>query len=153
MIFIWDILSDGKEPIYAIEAHQKTVTGLTLVVDGNKEYILSGSLDGIVKVHSTVDLSLIHTFHVPGPISVLTSSVDMSQRKTSHIAIGTSNNIIQIMVKKHLFDIENRNKIDKYNEERYEDSSEDEEEVINGGIKWENINKDRRGGIIERRIG
>jgi U3 small nucleolar RNA-associated protein 15 len=76
--------------------HQKTVTALALANNG--ERLLSGALDGHVKVFETTGWNVVGGLKYPSPI--LSLSVIPSQNEDKHIAVGMQSGLLSI--KTHL---------------------------------------------------
>lgn len=72
--------------------HQKTVTALSLANNGSR--LLSGSLDGHVKVFETSGWNVVGGLKYPSPI--LSLSVVPSQKEDKHIAVGLSSGILSV---------------------------------------------------------
>ncbi|OAK99560.1 WD40 repeat-like protein [Phaeosphaeriaceae sp. SRC1lsM3a] len=93
-ISVLDIIA--AKPIHMLRNHQKTVTSLTLANNG--ERLLSGALDGHVKVFETTGWNVVGGLKYPSPI--LSLSVIPSQNEDKHIAVGMQSGLLSI--KTHL---------------------------------------------------
>jgi U3 small nucleolar RNA-associated protein 15 len=93
-ISVLDIIA--AKPIHMLRNHQKTVTALTLANNG--ERLLSGALDGHVKVFETTGWNVVGGLKYPSPI--LSLSVIPSQKEDKHIAVGMQSGLLSI--KTHL---------------------------------------------------
>jgi U3 small nucleolar RNA-associated protein 15 len=93
-ISVLDIIA--AKPIHMLRNHQKTVTALTLANNG--ERLLSGALDGHVKVFETTGWNVVGGLKYPSPI--LSLSVIPSQNEDKHIAVGMQSGLLSI--KTHL---------------------------------------------------
>jgi U3 small nucleolar RNA-associated protein 15 len=93
-ISVLDIIA--AKPIQMLRNHQKTVTALTLANNG--ERLLSGALDGHVKVFETTGWNVVGGLKYPSPI--LSLSVIPSQSEDKHIAVGMQSGLLSI--KTHL---------------------------------------------------
>ncbi|KAF3045819.1 hypothetical protein E8E11_002440 [Didymella keratinophila] len=89
-ISVLDIVA--AKPIHMLRNHQKTVTALSLANNGSR--LLSGSLDGHVKVFETQGWNVVGGLKYPSPI--LSLSVVPSQKEDKHIAVGLSSGILSI---------------------------------------------------------
>lgn len=76
---IWDIFC-GEKLLKSMDIHQKEITCLTF--DGFGERILTGSLDHQVKVISTKDHAVIHSFKYSSPVSHMAFSPNGSKLVT-----------------------------------------------------------------------
>jgi U3 small nucleolar RNA-associated protein 15 len=91
-IAVLDIVA-GK-PLHMIQSHQKTVTSLALASNG--ERLLSGALDGHMKVFETTGWNTVSGSKYPSPIlslSVITSGTDYEDK---HIAVGMQSGLLSI---------------------------------------------------------
>jgi U3 small nucleolar RNA-associated protein 15 len=93
-ISVLDIIA--AKPIHMLRNHQKTVTALSLANNG--ERLLSGALDGHVKVFETTGWNVVGGLKYPSPI--LSLSVIPSQNEDKHIAVGMQSGLLSI--KTHL---------------------------------------------------
>mmetsp|Transcript_8855 Transcript_8855/g.19996 ORF Transcript_8855/g.19996 Transcript_8855/m.19996 type:complete len:396 (-) Transcript_8855:149-1336(-) len=82
LVQVWDIIG-GCRPITSLSNHQKSVTSLCL--DSTRSRLLTGGLDGSVKIHSIQTYAVTHSLRYELPILSLTISPDNSQ-----IVVGTS---------------------------------------------------------------
>ncbi|KAH7082258.1 WD40-repeat-containing domain protein [Paraphoma chrysanthemicola] len=89
-ISVLDIIA--AKPIHMLRNHQKTVTALTLANNG--ERLLSGALDGHVKVFETSGWNVVGALKYPSPI--LSLSVIPSQKEDKHIAVGMQSGLLSI---------------------------------------------------------
>ena len=89
-ISVLDIVA--AKPIHMLRNHQKTVTALSLANNGSR--LLSGSLDGHVKVFETSGWNVVGGLKYPSPI--LSLSVVPSQKEDKHIAVGLSSGILSV---------------------------------------------------------
>ena len=93
-ISVLDIIA--ARPIHMLRNHQKTVTALSLANNG--ERLLSGALDGHVKVFETTGWNVVGGMKYPSPI--LSLNVIPSQKEDKHIAVGMQSGLLSI--KTHL---------------------------------------------------
>ncbi|CAO2653185.1 Nn.00g025960.m01.CDS01 [Neocucurbitaria sp. VM-36] len=94
VISVLDIVA--AKPIHMLRNHQKTVTALSLANNG--ERLLSGALDGHVKVFETTAWNVVAGLKYPSPI--LSLNVIPSQKEDKHIAVGMQSGLLSI--KTHL---------------------------------------------------
>ncbi|KAH7350400.1 WD40-repeat-containing domain protein [Pyrenochaeta sp. MPI-SDFR-AT-0127] len=94
VISVLDIVA--AKPIHMLRNHQKTVTALSLANNG--ERLLSGALDGHVKVFETTGWNVVGGLKYSSPI--LSLSVIPSQKEDKHIAVGLQTGLLSI--KTHL---------------------------------------------------
>ncbi|KAI4919702.1 hypothetical protein J4E90_001839 [Alternaria incomplexa] len=94
VISVLDIVA--AKPIHMLRNHQKTVTALSLANNG--ERLLSGALDGHVKVFETAGWNVVGGMKYPSPI--LSLSVIPNQKEDRHIAVGMQSGLLSI--KTHL---------------------------------------------------
>ncbi|RAR16067.1 WD40 repeat-like protein [Stemphylium lycopersici] len=93
-ISVLDIVA--AKPIHMLRNHQKAVTALSLANNG--ERLLSGALDGHVKVFETTGWNVVGGLKYPSPI--LSLNVIPSQKEDRHIAVGMQSGLLSI--KTHL---------------------------------------------------
>jgi len=89
-ISVLDIVA--AKPMHLLRNHQKTVTALSLTHNG--ERLLSGALDGHVKVFETTGWNVVAGMKYPSPI--LSLSVIPSQNEDKHIAVGMQSGLLSI---------------------------------------------------------
>ncbi|OQR89716.1 U3 small nucleolar RNA-associated protein [Achlya hypogyna] len=87
-IKVWDLLSGGKL-LHSFSSHQKTVTCLSL--DGPKTRLLSGSLDGHVKVYDLASYEVVHGYKFKQGVLSLALSPS-----NSHLAVGTADGLLTV---------------------------------------------------------
>ncbi|CAI7581775.1 unnamed protein product [Penicillium discolor] len=83
-IAVLDIVA-GK-PLHMIQSHQKTVTALALASNG--ERLLSGALDGHMKVFETTGWNPVSGSKYPSPILSLRAITSGTEYEDKHIAVG-----------------------------------------------------------------
>ena len=91
-IAVLDIVA-GK-PLHMIQSHQKTVTSMALASNG--ERLLSGALDGHMKVFETTGWNVVSGSKYPSPIlslNVVTSGIN---REDKHIAVGMRSGLLSL---------------------------------------------------------
>jgi U3 small nucleolar RNA-associated protein 15 len=94
VISVLDIVA--AKPIQILRNHQKTVTALSLANNG--ERLISGALDGHVKVFETTGWNVVGGLKYPSPI--LSLSVVPGGKEDKHIAVGMQSGLLSI--KTHL---------------------------------------------------
>jgi U3 small nucleolar RNA-associated protein 15 len=91
-IAVLDVVA-GK-PLHMIKSHQKTVTALSLATQGKR--VISGALDGHMKVFETTGWNVVAGSKYPSPIlslHVITSGVG---RDDKHIAVGMQSGLLSV---------------------------------------------------------
>ncbi|KAJ5930134.1 U3 small nucleolar RNA-associated protein 15 C-terminal [Penicillium verhagenii] len=91
-IAVLDIVA-GK-PLHMIQNHQKTVTSLCLASNG--ERLLSGALDGHLKVFETTGWNTVSGFKYPSPILSLRVVTSGMAYEDKHIAVGMQSGLLSI---------------------------------------------------------
>ncbi|KAF2022419.1 WD40 repeat-like protein [Aaosphaeria arxii CBS 175.79] len=89
-VSVLDIVA--AKPVHLLRNHQKTVTSLSLA--GNGERLLTGALDGHVKVFETTGWNVVAGMKYPSPI--LSLSVISSRNEDKHIAVGMQSGLLSI---------------------------------------------------------
>mmetsp|Transcript_100970 Transcript_100970/g.289913 ORF Transcript_100970/g.289913 Transcript_100970/m.289913 type:complete len:477 (+) Transcript_100970:604-2034(+) len=85
---VWDVLKGGKL-VQTLSNHQKTITCVCL--DGTETRLLSGSLDGHVKIYSVQTYAVTHGLKYQAPIVSMAISPD-----NTHLVVGTTDNAVTI---------------------------------------------------------
>jgi U3 small nucleolar RNA-associated protein 15 len=91
-IAVLDVVA-GK-PLHMIKSHQKTVTALSLASNGGR--IVSGALDGHMKVFETIGWNVVSGSKYPSPILSLCVITSGSDREDKHIAVGMQSGLLSI---------------------------------------------------------
>ncbi|KAK1147323.1 U3 small nucleolar RNA-associated protein 15 [Aspergillus melleus] len=91
-IAVLDIVA-GK-PLHMIQSHQKTVTALSLASNG--ERLLSGALDGHMKVFETSGWNVVSGSKYPSPILSLRAITSGLALEDKHIAVGMQSGLLSI---------------------------------------------------------
>lgn len=91
-IAVLDIVA-GK-PLHMIKNHQKTVTSLCLASQGSR--VISGALDGHVKIFETTGWNVVAGLKYAAPILSLEVITTGSGREDKHIAVGMSDGILSV---------------------------------------------------------
>ncbi|KAI1910518.1 U3 small nucleolar RNA-associated protein 15 [Ophidiomyces ophidiicola] len=91
-IAVLDVVA-GK-PLHLIRSHQKTVTCLSLASHGSR--IVSGALDGHMKVFETTGWNVVGGSKYPSPILSLGIITSGPQRDEKHIAVGMQSGILSL---------------------------------------------------------
>lgn len=91
-IAVLDIVT-GK-PVHMIQSHQKTVTALALASHG--ERLLSGALDGHMKVFETTGWSVVSGSKYPSPILSLRAITSGTAQEDKHLAVGMQSGLLSI---------------------------------------------------------
>ncbi|XP_075447863.1 U3 small nucleolar RNA-associated protein 15 homolog [Ascaphus truei] len=90
---VWDMLKGGQL-LVSLRNHHKTVTSLCLSSSGQR--LLSGSLDRHVKVYSTMNYKVVHSFDYAASILSLALAPDDEM-----IVVGMTNGVLNIKHRKH----------------------------------------------------
>ncbi|KAF2092163.1 WD40 repeat-like protein [Saccharata proteae CBS 121410] len=92
VVSVLDLVA-GK-PLQLLKNHQKTVTSLSLA--GQGERVLSGGLDGHVKVFETTGWNVVAGFKYPSPILSLSVIASGASREDKHLAVGMQNGLLSL---------------------------------------------------------
>jgi len=84
----------AAKPVQLLRNHQKTVTSLALA--GNGTRLLSGGLDGHVKVFETSAWNVVAGFKYPSPILSLNVISSGSAREDKHLVIGMQSGLLSV---------------------------------------------------------
>jgi len=84
----------AARPLHVLKNHQKTVTSLAFASQGRR--LLSGALDGHVKVFDTDDWSVVAGFKYPSPILALDVVASGADREDRHICVGMQSGLLSI---------------------------------------------------------
>ncbi|KAJ4461732.1 putative U3 small nucleolar RNA-associated protein 15 [Paratrimastix pyriformis] len=79
---IWDVLGTSTL-LHEFSTHQKTIT--SMCVEGSQSRLITGGLDGFLKVHSLADYRVTHAMKYPGPVASLALSP-----ANEHLVVGMS---------------------------------------------------------------
>jgi U3 small nucleolar RNA-associated protein 15 len=91
-IAVLDIIA--AKPIHLIKNHQKTVTALSHASNGSR--IVSGGLDGHMKVFETTGWNVVAGSKYPSPILSLAIVNSGSTKEDRHVAVGMSSGLLSI---------------------------------------------------------
>jgi len=91
-ISVLDLIA-GK-PVELIRNHQKTVTSLCLA--SNATRLVSGGLDGHVKVFETASWNVVSGFKFPSPVLSLSLVGAGTNREDRHLAVGMQSGLLSI---------------------------------------------------------
>ncbi|KAI9663742.1 MAG: hypothetical protein M1821_007232 [Bathelium mastoideum] len=84
----------AAKPLERLQNHQKTVTSLCLASNGSR--VLSGALDGHVKVFETVNWSVVAGFKYRSPVLSLCVVAAGTNREDRHLTVGLESGIMSI---------------------------------------------------------
>ena len=87
----------GARPLELLRNHQKTITSLSLASGGSR--VVSGGLDGHVKVYETMAWNVVCGFKYSSPVlalSVIASSAADGSREDRHLAVGLQSGVLNI---------------------------------------------------------
>lgn len=82
---------------HIVRSHQKSVTALGVAQNGSR--LLTGGLDGHVKVHNVASWEVVAGFKYPAPIlslSVVSSGAQAAEREDRHLAVGLQTGLLSI---------------------------------------------------------
>ncbi|KAF2477112.1 WD repeat-containing protein 57 [Lindgomyces ingoldianus] len=137
-ISVLDIVA--AKPIHLLRNHQKTVTSLALASSG--ERLLSGALDGHVKVFETTGWNVVAGLKYPSPILALSVIPSGAQREDKHIAVGMQSGSLSIRTR-----LSGQQKIQAREREK------EMKALIEGKIdEYDNAKKRKRGKGWEKRV-
>lgn len=90
-VTVWDLVAARE--IAVLANHQKTVTTLaqTSGLDGTRRRVLTGALDGHVKIYDAASWSVVHGVKYPKPVLSLAVSPD-----EKHLAVGMVDGLLSI---------------------------------------------------------
>lgn len=91
-IAVLDVVA-GK-PLHMIKNHQKTVTSLSLASNGGR--LVSGGLDGHMKVFETTGWNVVAGSKYPSPILSLSVISSGTSREDKHIAVGMQSGLLSV---------------------------------------------------------
>jgi U3 small nucleolar RNA-associated protein 15 len=91
-ISVLDIVA-GR-PLKLIQNHQKTITSLCLAKNG--ERVISGGLDGQLKVYDTDEWSVVYGAKYPSPILAISVLRNMAKNEDTHLAVGMESGLLSI---------------------------------------------------------
>jgi U3 small nucleolar RNA-associated protein 15 len=84
----------AAKPLRLITNHQKTVTSLTLASHGRR--VLSGGLDGHVKVFDTATWNVVAGLKFPSPVLSLSVITAGSNHDDRHLAVGQQSGVLNV---------------------------------------------------------
>ncbi|KXX77059.1 hypothetical protein MMYC01_205604 [Madurella mycetomatis] len=84
----------AAKPLRLITNHQKTVTSLSLASGGRR--VVSGSLDGHVKVFETSDWNVVAGSKYPSPILALSVIAAGASQEDRHLAVGMQSGVLSL---------------------------------------------------------
>jgi U3 small nucleolar RNA-associated protein 15 len=81
-------------PLHSLQNHQKTVTSLAVASHGTR--VLTGALDGHVKVFDTASWGVVAGFKYPSPVLSLVVVAAGPQKEDKHLCVGTQSGLLSI---------------------------------------------------------
>ncbi|KAG9245167.1 WD40-repeat-containing domain protein [Calycina marina] len=94
-ISVLDLVA-GK-PLQLLKNHQKTVTSLCLASDGTR--LVSGGLDGHIKIFETSGWNVVSGSKYTSPILALNVISSGTKREDKHVAVGLQSGVLSIRTK------------------------------------------------------
>ncbi|KAK5150312.1 hypothetical protein LTR04_006849 [Oleoguttula sp. CCFEE 6159] len=91
-ISVLDIVA--AKPLQLLKNHQKTVTSLSLASNGTR--VVSGGLDGHVKIFETASWNVVAGFKYPSPILSLSVIGSGASREDKHLAVGMQSGLLSL---------------------------------------------------------
>ncbi|MCJ1310013.1 hypothetical protein MMC25_003674 [Agyrium rufum] len=91
-IAVLDIVA-GR-PLHILENHQKAITSLSLA--SNDTRVISGGLDGHVKIFETLSWNSVAGFKYPSPVLSLAIISTGSNREDRHLAVGLQSGVLSV---------------------------------------------------------
>lgn len=88
-IAVLDVVA--ARPLHMIKNHQKTVTSLALASNGSR--LVSGGLDGHMKVFETTGWNVVAGSKYPSPVLSLAIITSGPAREDKHIAVGMASGL------------------------------------------------------------
>ncbi|ORY73051.1 WD40-repeat-containing domain protein, partial [Protomyces lactucae-debilis] len=86
---IWDLVGGRSEPLRTLQNHARGVTCLATTQAGSR--LLSGGVDGHLKVYDTQSWKVVHSVKYPGPILSVGVSPD-----EKHLVVGLTSGLLSI---------------------------------------------------------
>ena len=90
-VYVLDVV--GARPLQMLRNHQKTVTSLSFASKNTR--IMSGSLDGHVKISETTGWNVVAGFKYPSPILSL-AMITFGNEQDCHLAVGMQSGILSL---------------------------------------------------------
>jgi U3 small nucleolar RNA-associated protein 15 len=90
---VWDVVAARE--LAVLNNHQKTVTSLAQTTSEKRRRVLTGALDGHVKIYDTATWGVVHGVKYPAPILSLGVSPD-----EKHLAVGMVGGLLSIRTRR-----------------------------------------------------
>jgi len=84
----------AARPVEVLKSHQKTVTALALATNGTR--VVSGGLDGHVKIFDTTNWTVVAGSKYPSPILSLEVITSGTQNEDRHLAVGMQSGLLSL---------------------------------------------------------
>ncbi|KAF2675157.1 WD40 repeat-like protein [Microthyrium microscopicum] len=84
----------AARPLHLLQNHQKTITSLTLASQGSR--VLTGGLDGHVKVFDTASWTVVAGFKYPSPVLSLCMTGAGEAKDDRHLCVGLQSGLLSI---------------------------------------------------------
>ncbi|CEJ80241.1 hypothetical protein VHEMI00438 [[Torrubiella] hemipterigena] len=135
-ITILDLIA--AKPLTIITNHQKTVTSLSLASNGQR--LVSGGLDGHVKVFETTGWNAVNTIKYPSPIlsAKVIATGDENDAVDRHLAVGMQSGMLSV-----------RTRLTGHEANREKQREKEMEALVAGRIQEHDAKKNKRKRRIE----
>jgi U3 small nucleolar RNA-associated protein 15 len=138
-ISILDLVA-GK-PLKLLKNHQKTVTSLSLASNGKR--LVSGGLDGHVKIFETTGWNVVAGSKYPSPVLSVNVISAGSSREDKHLVVGMSSGVLSI-----------RTRLSGQQKVKEREREKEMQALIAGTLEdYDKKNKKRTRGVEKRRRG
>lgn len=84
----------AAKPLHLLKSHQKTITSLCMASNGTR--VVTGGLDGHVKVFDTTGWSVVAGSKYPSPILSLSIITSGAQQEDRHLAVGMQSGLLSL---------------------------------------------------------
>ncbi|KAK8207577.1 U3 small nucleolar RNA-associated protein 15 [Zalaria obscura] len=128
-------------PLQLLRNHQKTVTSLCLAQDATR--VVSGGLDGHVKVFETTNWNVVAGFKYPSPVLSLSVVGSGANREDRHLAVGMQSGLLSV-----------RTRLSGQQKVQAREREKEMKALMEGTIEeYDRKNKKKRGGDKRRTRG
>ncbi|KAK5660062.1 hypothetical protein OQA88_13531 [Cercophora sp. LCS_1] len=84
----------AAKPLRQITNHQKTVTSLSLASNGRR--VVSGSLDGHIKIYETGSWNIVSTAKYPSPVLAVSVIAAGATQEDRHLVVGMQSGVLSL---------------------------------------------------------